>query len=201
MSEISIFLGLGNPGERYRRTRHNLGKMVLDRLAEIYGLEWRDCGAASFETRWEFGGRKFVLLESKTYMNSSGAVFSSRDSIDPSSLLVIFDDINIPLGRVRIRAGGGSGGHRGVDSVISGLGSSDFARFRIGIGPPPDISDYSDYVLAPFREDEAPLVERIIDESVEALKVLGSDGLQQAMQSYNGLEIFSGRQIDPNGEL
>lgn len=182
---VSILFGLGNPGERYRQTRHNLGLEAIELLARSRSLTWKRGKGSFLFTRWDFAGREITLLQSLTYMNDSGRALEEFSGVDPSALLVLCDDMSLPLGRLRIRAGGGSGGHLGLESVIMSLGTDRFARMRLGIGTPPARIDWSEFVLMPFLEEERETAGELLESAGEALETIVEDGLNSAMQTYN----------------
>jgi len=185
MSSISFIYGLGNPGERYRRTRHNLGWMVVDRVRSECRVGWTRVGEELLRADCNLASVDITLLRSTLYMNNSGeALYALRD-FDPSSMLVVCDDINLPLGKIRIRMRGGSGGHRGLESIIVSLGTEDFPRMRLGIGSPPEGISWTEYVLSEFLEEEAAVVEEMVESAVEAVRVVAEEGLEAAMQIFN----------------
>jgi PTH1 family peptidyl-tRNA hydrolase len=185
---VRAVVGLGNPGARYVATRHNLGFLVVDRLAVSAGAEWSaDRQARSQVAEAEIGGHPVLLVKPQTFMNRSGlAVAALRERLEwtPADLLLVVDDFYLPFGRLRLRRRGSDGGHNGVASVVEALHSDDFPRLRLGIGEPPVGEDAIDYVLRPFDPSE----------DVAALSGLGADcvtaclreGLAAAMNRYNG---------------
>lgn len=181
-------IGLGNPGEEYSATRHNLGYRVVEALSrllragEIFHLRWSICAAA------EYKKTKVILAQPLTYMNNSGkaaAELVRRYSLDGVELVVIHDDLDLPPGTIRLRLGGGSAGHRGVQSIIDTLGSADFIRLRIGIGKPPSGMDGADYVLEKVAPGEQPLIDAAVEQAVQAVALLLHSGLEAAMNRYN----------------
>jgi PTH1 family peptidyl-tRNA hydrolase len=187
-----LVVGLGNPGKEYERTRHNIGFAALDRLAEKL-----DC---SFRRKWRFSAEiaeavageagKVVLAKPRTYMNRSGAAVSALLNwlkIEPAQLLVVVDDADLPLGQIRLRAAGGSGGHNGLRSIIETLGGNeDFARLRVGIGRnAPAGSDITGHVLGKFAPQERELAEQAVAIAVEAIECCLRDGLTGAMNQFN----------------
>jgi PTH1 family peptidyl-tRNA hydrolase len=182
---VSILFGLGNPGERYRRTRHNLGAGALEVFARRHSAAWERGDGSFFHARADVAGREITLLRSLTYMNDSGRALADYGEVDPSSLLVLCDDMSLPLGMLRIRAGGGSGGHLGLESVIMTLGTERFARMRLGIGSPPSMIDWSEFVLMPFLEEEREAVGELLEAAADALETVLSRGIDTAMQEYN----------------
>ena len=186
-SQIRLVAGLGNPGPEYAATRHNIGFMVVDQLAAQFGSIWeksskRDALIAKL-------GSVF-LAKPMTYMNRSGyAVLELVQfyKIQPSEILVVLDDIALPLGRLRLRASGGSGGHNGLESIILQFGTEDIPRLRIGIGEAPQ-SGSVDYVLSRFVEEEKPVVRSAIDRATEAVKCAIDNNLISAMNIFNKTE-------------
>ena len=191
MSSISLLFGIGNPGARYRHTRHNIGVDTLASLAERHTLSWVDSHATMRRSRWRYSGRDICIVQSLTYMNVSGEALEACGGIEPDCLIVVCDDVNLPLGRLRIRPGGGSGGHRGLESIINTLATVEFPRLRMGIGGAEDEDDLSDYVLAPFGEEERPVVTGMMHSAVEALETIVGEGLEAAMQRYNRKDASS----------
>lgn len=185
-----LVVGLGNPGPEYRLARHNAGFLVADRLAARHGGRWRRGLFANAElARIDLGGQAVSLCKPLTYMNLSGRAVGPlcrREGLDASGVLLVYDDMDLPLGRLRLRAEGRAGGHRGVASVLQALGTERLARVRVGIGRPPDGIDAAQYVLSPVppadRESWSAAVERAAD-AVEAVAV---DGLAPAMDRWNG---------------
>jgi PTH1 family peptidyl-tRNA hydrolase len=181
-----FIVGLGNPGGKYIYTRHNFGFRVVDRLSKEFGVEFRG-QQKSLLAEFQYKGEKILLCKPLTYMNLSGSAVSEvlrRREFLLSNLIVIHDDLDLPLGRIRIKKGGSSGGHRGVQSIIDSLGSQEFIRVRLGIDRPVDISP-TEYVLQEFSPEEEPLVESVIKEASQAILTIISDGLEKAMSLYN----------------
>lgn len=185
MQDISFICGLGNPGAQYSGTRHNLGFDVLDRLSGKYGLPWKESAGRSLTALWKVRGRKVLLVKPLTFMNLSGEALRRTEGLLPSSLLVVCDDINLPLGTVRMRAGGGPGGHRGLESIEEALGTRSFPRLRLGCGPAPEGEEWSDYVLGPFSSEELPLRDGLLDRAVEAVETAVRRDIQTAMNEFN----------------
>jgi PTH1 family peptidyl-tRNA hydrolase len=187
---MKLIVGLGNPGREYARSRHNVGFMCLNRFARKYGISFNKMRKKSRVAAGKICDEDVLLAKPRTYMNLSGESVSLLLKEKPSScrdLIVIHDDLDLPLGKLRIRSGGGSGGHKGVASIISRLGTNDFIRVRVGIGHPDDIDgdDVVDYVLADFAPGEKLVVKTIIDEVVEAVSCILTDGSMAAMDRYN----------------
>lgn len=179
-----LIVGLGNPGERYVNTRHNIGFMVLDTLAEDLGISFK-------KTR--FGlvakGNGFWLLKPLTFMNLSGQAVGPMlrwHRIAPAELLVVGDDLDLPLGRLRLRRGGSSGGHNGLKSIIETIGTDQFSRLRLGIDRPPAEIPVIDWVLMSFRRTEQDLLERVIGRATQAVHAVLADGVAMAMNRFNG---------------
>lgn len=182
-----LVVGLGNPGRRYRGTRHNVGQVVVERLAGRLGVSLAEHGWAR-AGRGRVGGKTVVLAVPVTYMNASGQAVRDllrRHRGRPADLLVVHDDMDLPLGRIRLRPDGGAGGHNGVRSIIEEVGTADFARLRIGIGRPPEGVDPVDYVLEEFGADERPVVDEVVERAVDAALTVVSQGLEAAMNRFN----------------
>ena len=170
---MKLFVGLGNPGERYKITRHNVGFMVLDNLIKQSSVEGWDNKFDSFFNKIIINQKSLILLKPLTFMNVSGhAVQKVKNfyGIDPNNIVIIHDDIDLELGKIKLKKGGGDGGHNGLKSIIKLIGS-EFNRIRIGIGRPEKIS-VSSYVLNNFREEEVPLLKKIILKSCEGINLL-----------------------------
>jgi PTH1 family peptidyl-tRNA hydrolase len=183
-----LILGLGNPGPGYARHRHNIGFMVLDRFADRHGLRFDRREANALVASGEVAGRPLVLAKPQTWMNRSGAAarpLVQRYTRRPAELLVVYDDLDLPLGRLRLRAEGSAGGHNGMRDIIAALGTQAFPRLRLGIGRPPAGEDPADYVLSPFTPDERPLAEQMLDDAVAALELILREGVARAMSEVN----------------
>jgi PTH1 family peptidyl-tRNA hydrolase len=170
---MRIVVGLGNPGERYAATRHNLGFQVVERAADRLGLSWAEEQGPSLVARGRRDEQPFALVKPQTFMNLSGravAPLAAVGELALADLLVVLDDLDLPSGRLRVRKRGSAGGHHGLESIIEVLGSTDFARLRIGIGSAREERDAGEYVLTP-TEDEAdlPLLQRSVDSACEAV--------------------------------
>lgn len=185
---VRVVAGLGNPGPRYEGTRHNVGRAVVDRLAARLGARWRRRGLAEVaEAR--VVGLFVVLVKPLTYMNASGeavAAVARRYRVAPQEVLLVYDDLDLPVGRLRLRRGGSAGGHRGVLSVLAALGTQEVGRLRVGIGRPPAGVDPADYVLAPFGEEEVSLVAEAVERAADAVVTVLHEGYEAAMNRYNG---------------
>jgi len=184
-----LITGLGNPGVSYSNTRHSIGFKVIDWLArDRNATGWRlKCKALVASAELE--GQKIILAKPQTYMNKSGESVAGLlhwYRLSNQDLIVICDDIDLPLGRLRIRGKGGDGGHRGLRSIIDLVGSKDFIRIRFGIGRPlePDF-EIADWVLSRFFSEEEPVVEQLIEKAAQAIKTIAAEGLEKAMNAYN----------------
>lgn len=183
-----LIIGLGNPGARYARNRHNVGARCLLRLAAAHNLQFGRRQKNARVARGEIGGQPVLLAIPQTFMNESGRAVAPLVRfyrIPLERLLVIYDDLDLPLGAIRLRPDGGSGGHRGMQSVIEHLGTQKFPRLRIGIGRPPGKMDPADYVLQDFSPEEEPVVEEAIERAIAAIQAWLVEGLERAMSEYN----------------
>ena len=187
--EIKLLVGLGNPGEEYAGTRHNVGFMVLERVLNGFpaGRFEREHLASSFVYSGNFRGRKIVLQFPQTYMNLSGKAVSNlagRLGVAPEEILVVSDDLDLPVGRLRLRNGGSDGGHNGLKSIIAELGSASFRRLRVGIGRPKPAA-VVDYVLSQFEGAEKAAFEASLDAAAEAVRTVLTCGMARAMNRFN----------------
>jgi len=189
-----IIVGLGNPGTEYEATRHNVGFMVIDRLSREYGIR---LDKKSRLARWGEGalaGENVVLLKPLTFMNNSGLAVREilkGKGVELDRLIVIYDDLDLEPGRIRIRPDGGSGGHKGIQSIVGHLGSRDFLRVRIGIGRPSGRQDARDYVLHPFAKREREDVDFAIIKAADAVTFIIEHGVERAMNEFNRKEDAS----------
>lgn len=186
---MKLVVGLGNPGERYRFSRHNLGFLVIDELADREGISLSQKGFEARYGKGSVGTTPALLAQPQTFMNRSGlAVRRLFDyfKIDLENLIVVHDDLDLPFGTLRLKKGGGSGGHKGLISVVESLGEDDFIRVRMGIGKPPHKGMVEDYVLQFLTREEAERLSEVISEAAEAVALLMSSGLSAAMNRYNG---------------
>ncbi|NWF78723.1 MAG: aminoacyl-tRNA hydrolase [Chloroflexi bacterium] len=184
-----LIVGLGNPGERYARTRHNIGFEALDTLARRHGLQFRTGRANSLTAEGTIAGQRVVLAKPQTFMNLSGQAVSSLRAwykLDPSrELLVIYDDLDLPFARLRLRERGSAGTHNGMRSIVQQLGSVEFPRLRVGIGQPPGKMDPAAYVLARFNKEEEAALPALLDTIADAVELVLREGLTAAMNRYN----------------
>jgi PTH1 family peptidyl-tRNA hydrolase len=184
---LKIIAGLGNPGEKYRHTRHNIGFMFIDLLSETFNipLDRRDSRA-----RWGKGdicSEEVVLLKPQTYMNLSGysvSRFKDRFDVPLKDIFVIYDDVDLPFEKIRIKTRGGAGGHKGIQSIISSLRSDCFPRLRMGIGRP-ESDEMVDHVLEPFTLDERKTLKFFLDMARVAMESVIQDGISSAMNKFN----------------
>jgi PTH1 family peptidyl-tRNA hydrolase len=181
---IRLIAGLGNPGPEYSQTRHNIGFLVIDHLAAKFGSVWER------STKWGAliaKHEQVILIKPMTYMNRSGEplhAVAQFHKIGPQEILVVLDDFALPLGRLRLRARGSSGGHNGLESIIMQFGTDEIPRLRIGIGEAPSEGSV-DYVLSRFFEEEGPLVTSTIDRAADAVKCAIDKGIVSAMNNFN----------------
>lgn len=186
---LSLIVGLGNPGSDYAAHRHNIGFQILQTLAGMHGLSFtRQKKAKARVAEGQIRGYPVLLAKPQTFMNLSGSSVRrlSRDNgIPPDRILVVCDDLDLPVGRLRIRPEGGSGGHKGLRSIIDALGSQDFARLRVGIGRPPGSMDPAEYVLLPFADKDKTLLAETVSRAVEAVESWLVNGIVATMDSFN----------------
>ena len=184
---MHLIVGLGNPGNGYRDTRHNIGFMLVDRLSSAHGLRLVNESCSAVWGRGMIRGVEAALAKPDTYMNLSGnAVCGLKDAllVSVESIIVAYDDCDLPLGRLRIRMAGGSGGHKGVESIIAGLGTNGFPRLRLGIGRP-EAQKTDEFVLSHFRTEDTGAVEDMLNRAVSAIEALLTEGIVVAMNRYN----------------
>lgn len=188
-----LILGLGNPGETYRDTRHNVGFRVVEELARRFGtpVDTVECNSLVGRLAGDPEG-EVLLVKPQTYMNRSGYAarcFAERLLIEPASVLVVYDEINLPLGKLRLRRSGSPAGHRGLESVIENLRTAEVPRLRLGVaGPdgPPGGEELVDFVLAPFAPGESEAVEEMIRRAADACETWLKEGVEVAMNRHNG---------------
>jgi PTH1 family peptidyl-tRNA hydrolase len=190
MNDTWLVVGLGNPGPDYERTRHNIGQMVLDQLADDCGLRFKahKARAVAAEGRLRIGGPKIILAKPLTYMNLSGGPVSALAKfydIPLDRILPVHDELDIPFGDVRLKRGGGEGGHNGLRDISKAMGSKDYHRVRVGIGRPPGRMDVADFVLKPFSSAENKELPFLINDGVDAVTALIDKGLTEAQQQVH----------------
>ena len=188
----NLIVGLGNPGKRYEVTRHNIGFMVLEKLARDWEVEIKN---RSFDALWgkrTIAGNNVLLAKPQTFMNLSGTAVRQLQSFfktDISNLIVIHDDLDLPFGAIRLKSGGGTAGHKGLASIESNLGTTGFMRVRLGIGKPVDKSRIEGYVLEPFRKEEQEVLPEVVGRAADACAEIVLNGLQKAIGKYQTKNI------------
>ena len=184
-----LLVGLGNPGPDYVGTRHNAGFLAVDRAAAEVGVAFEAEEGQSLVAEGLWRGEGLALAKPLTFMNRSGAAVAAllrRYGLGPADVLLVYDDLALPLGQIRLRGKGSAGGHNGVQSVIDALGSAEFPRLRIGVGDSFPPGGQVDYVLSPFGDDEREAADAALDLAAEAALAFARDGLTAAMNHYNG---------------
>jgi PTH1 family peptidyl-tRNA hydrolase len=186
---VKLIVGLGNPGEEYELTPHNLGFLAIDRIAGQCGVEVRNRLCRALTARAQIGSEMVLLAKPETFMNLSGLAVRElveKNEIRPEAdLIVIQDELDFPLGTLRIHRRRSSAGHNGIESVIGALGTQDFLRIRIGVAPERKISDGMSYLLSPLRKAELEIVDEVLDTASEAVKVILTEGPDAAMNRFN----------------
>ncbi len=190
-SESWLIVGLGNPGAKYEATRHNVGQMALDVIAGRIGARFSShkTGSRVAEGRARPGGPKLILAKSNGYMNTSGGPVSALSKyfgVPPERVIAIHDELDLPFDSVKLKQGGGHGGHNGLRDIAKALGTPDFLRVRIGIGRPPGQQDPADYVLRPFGTTERSTLGVLLEDAADAAEALIDDGLLAAQQRFHG---------------
>ncbi|MXY25363.1 MAG: aminoacyl-tRNA hydrolase [Acidobacteria bacterium] len=185
---MHLIVGLGNPGRQYLGTRHNVGFGVVDLLAERFGLAFEAAPADAVMARQRGPEARVMLAKPLTYMNRSGWAVQELQHyyrIEPEALLVVADDVNLPLGKLRARPEGSDGGHNGLSSIIASLGTFGFARLRLGVGRGDERRDLANHVLARFERDEMETVEEMIERAADAVETFIADGIEKTMNRFN----------------
>ena len=190
MADAWLVVGLGNPGPRYEATRHNLGQLVVDELAARRGESFKThkANARVAETWLRPGGAKLVLAKPNSYMNVSGgpvAALARFYGIDPARVVIVHDELDIPFDTIRLKIGGGNGGHNGVRDVAKALGTPEFPRVRVGIGRPVGRQDAADWVLDPFGASERRVLPILVGDAADAVEQLVDEGLLAAQQKHH----------------
>ena len=183
-----IIVGLGNPGARYAGTRHNVGFACIDHLAQRWSVPLTDRRQHAALGQGEVTGTPVVLAKPRTYMNNSGVAIRyllARFHAHPSDLTIIYDEMDLPLGIIRLRPRGGTAGHQGMSSIVNVLGSNRFPRIRVGIGKPERADDWVSYVLDPFSPDETPVVREVVERVADSIDSLLREGIDRAMNRFN----------------
>lgn len=186
---MKLIVGLGNPGAKYAGTRHNIGFSVIDELAEKYNISLGEKKHKAIFGKGMIAGEKVILAMPQTFMNLSGE--SVRELMDyykcePKDIVVIYDDIDLDVGKLRIREKGSAGGHNGMKNIIQHLGSQDFVRIRVGVGEKPKNMDLADYVLSRFGKEDLPFIRESCTKACEAAALVISEGAAAAMNRFNG---------------
>lgn len=188
-SATYLIVGLGNPGREYRETRHNIGFMAVDAIANSAQCKLTKVQSKAIMGIAQLEEKRVILAKPQTYMNLSGQAVSGLMrfyKIPVSCLMVINDDLDLPLGTLRMRPGGGSAGQKGIGSIIEKLGTQEFPRMRLGIGRPPGQMESADYVLQPFSQSEHEMLDVVLERAVKAACIFVHDGLEAAMNQFNG---------------
>ncbi|WP_459129163.1 aminoacyl-tRNA hydrolase [Guggenheimella bovis] len=185
---MKCIVGLGNPGKQYENTKHNLGFMVIDQLKKEHGLDQTKGQFEALVTEWQLHGEKILLVKPETFMNASGRsvrkVFDFY-KLEPKDILVVYDDIDLEIGSIRLRKSGGPGTHNGMRDIVNCLSSKDFPRLRVGAGRNGQ-KDLAEYVLSGFSKEQWKLIDEAIERSVSAIEVWILEGIESAMNRYNG---------------
>jgi PTH1 family peptidyl-tRNA hydrolase len=183
-----LIAGLGNPGKEYENTRHNVGFLTVDKIAENVGVKISKKGFQSLYNLGEFENNKVLLLKPQTYMNNSGnALREAKDfyKIDMDKIIVVHDEMDLPLGRIKLKKDGGSAGHNGIKSIIANIGSDDFSRVRIGVGKPYDKNNVIKHVLSVFSKEERQKLPEVIESARDCVFEIIISGIEKAMNKFN----------------
>ncbi len=187
---MKLIIGLGNPGKEYENTRHNMGFRVIDELADRMNVKVSNREHKGLTAKGMLMGEKVILLKPQTFMNKSGesaGPLASYYGIEPSDIIVVYDDICLEPGHIRIRKKGSAGGHNGMKSLISHLGEDNFERVRVGVGEKPEKYDLADWVLGHFDKNDAEAADKGVEMAAKAVCVMISEGCDQAMNLFNGV--------------
>ena len=202
---MKLIVGLGNPGIEYQFTPHNLGFLAIDRIAQQCGVEVRNRQCRALTARAVIGSEPVLLAKPETFMNLSGIsvreLVAQHELRPESDLIVIYDELDLPLGMIRIRQRGSSAGHNGMESLIGALGTQEFLRIRLGIAPDRKISDGVKYVLTPFRKKELKVVDEVLDTAAEAVNVILKEGPAAAMNRFNRKNEIDEEPRNPRPDL
>jgi peptidyl-tRNA hydrolase, PTH1 family len=186
---VKLIVGLGNPGIEYQFTPHNLGFLTIDRIASECGVEVRNRHCRALTARAVIGSEPVLLAKPETFMNLSGMsvreLVAEHEIRPEADLIVIYDELDLPWGAIRIRQRGSSAGHNGMESVIGALGTQEFLRIRLGVAPDRKVADAMTYLLAPFRKVQLKQVDEVIDKAAEAVNVILKEGPAAAMNRFN----------------
>jgi PTH1 family peptidyl-tRNA hydrolase len=187
----TLIVGLGNPGRDYMQTRHNIGFLVVDEIAKRLGVKFSRSQSKALITNGRYNGHKIILAKPQNFMNLSGYATQSLlkfYKLNPNHLLVAYDDVDLPFGSIRMKPFGGSGGHKGMASIIEQIGSKEFPRIRMGVGRPPGYKQAANYVLKPFSKDETEFLSGFLEQGVDASLAFIREGINHAMTNYNRTE-------------
>lgn len=186
---MRLIIGLGNPGADYVQTRHNVGFMLIEKLAQTANANVKRVNCRALVGRAEIESERVELVKPQTYMNLSGesvaCLLKKDDSLRASEMIVISDDLALPFGKIRLRAKGSAGGHNGLKSIISAIKTEDFIRLRIGIGPQHQIGETKSFVLERFSKTELNELEKVLEQGVAAINAVIRDGVEKAMAQFN----------------
>lgn len=186
---MKLVVGLGNPGKKYDKTRHNIGFRVVDEVAHRRSAVFeKDEKLSLLKARFRLGGEVVLLVKPTSFMNLSGTVVRpllEKNRLTAEDLLVVVDDLDLDLGRLRIRCKGGSAGHNGLQSIIDEIGTNNFVRVRVGIGRSCNKGEVVDYVLSGFSDDEIPVVDEVVGKAADAVRMLLDEGAARAMNTFN----------------
>ena len=190
---MKVVFGLGNPGTAYKNTLHNIGFWLVEKLATHFNCNWKREHSTSLTCSFQIENEDILLVKPKTYMNLSGKSASyilNKYQIAKSDFILISDDVNLPIGKIRFRSQGSSGGHNGIKSVIAALGTNEFPRLRIGIGSPDFDQELADFVLGNWTEEEFEKMQKVISMAEEAIIFALQEGIIKSMNKYNGMDII-----------
>lgn len=183
-----LIVGLGNPGDQYAGTRHNVGFWCIDRLAKTYSIDVTDRGRHAIIGEGQILGFDVVLVKPRTFVNRSGDAVRyvlDRFHVSPDQLIVIYDDISLPIGKMRIRPDGSAGGHNGMKSIIQTLGTHHIPRFRVGVGAPTSAAENIEYVLGTIKDEESAVINESIDRLIQGIEAVLAKGITEAMNKLN----------------
>lgn len=186
---MKLIVGLGNPGVEYQFTWHNLGFLVVDRIAEQIGAQVSNRHCRALTGRGRIDGNDVLLAKPETYMNLSGMsvreLVEKHEIVPEQDLIVVYDELDLPAGTIRVRQRGSSAGHNGLESIIGALGTQEFLRIRLGIAPDRPVGDGAKYVLSQFRKAQYPVIDKVLDSAAEAVNVILTQGASAAMNRFN----------------
>ncbi len=190
---MKLIAGLGNPGREYAGTRHNIGFGVITRISDKYRIPLASKEHKAVCGKGLIGGEKVILAQPQTFMNLSGECirsFTDYYKIDPEDIIVAYDDISLEVGQIRVRQKGSAGGHNGIKDIIKHLGTNEFPRVKVGVGGKPEGGDLVRHVLGRFSKGDEKIIGEVLDFAVEAVEAIVSEGVDAAMNSFNGRKLF-----------